>query len=298
MTETITHKQQDQEQQVAAAVELSGIDLARVALNQAREAAKTRSTSGSTRKSKRQPRASSLRRDGREPTGFAAVLQGLLADRAWDIPASGGGVLGQWPDIADAVTANLSGHVTAEAFNAEKGQLDLRPDSPAYATQLRLLSARIIAAANDAIGTQAVRTIRILAIGKSAVPEPRTTATAPAAAAGPEAPVRTRDMAPEGFHRALAAHHAVPRTRGVPLDIAEAAARQARVLRELSEWAFPDPEEHAADQQVPIEATVQLRRREFAATETAALHRARAERAQRAGAAVLLPQAVPLRTSA
>ncbi|MGW7328423.1 hypothetical protein ACWGIU_07380 [Streptomyces sp. NPDC054840] len=104
-------------------------------------------------------------------------------------------------------------------------------------------------------------------------------------------------MAAAGFHRALAAHQAVPRTRGVPRDIAEAAARQARVLRELSQWAFPDPE-HADDQPAPIDATVQQRRREFAATETAALNRARAERAQRSGVAVMLPQAAALRSSA
>ncbi|MFD6876990.1 MULTISPECIES: hypothetical protein [unclassified Streptomyces] len=50
--------------------------------------------------------------------------------------------------------------------------------------------------------------------------------------------------------------------------------------------------------QVVIDTTVLQRRREFAATETAALHRARAERAQQSGAAVLLPQAAPLRTTA
>lgn len=41
-----------------------------------------------------------MRRDGREPTGFAAVLQRLMADRAWDIPAAGGSILDQWPAIA------------------------------------------------------------------------------------------------------------------------------------------------------------------------------------------------------
>ncbi|MGW7440361.1 DciA family protein [Streptomyces sp. NPDC054849] len=298
MTETITHSQQDQEQPGTAAGELSGVDLARVALHQAREAAKARGALGGTRKAKRTTRTASVRRDGREVAGFGAVLQGLLADRAWDIPAAGGGILDQWPDIADAVTTNLSAHVTAAAFNAESGQLDLRPDSPAYATQLRLLNARIIAAANDQAGTQAVRTIRVLAVAQTSAPEPRTAAPAPAAAVGPEAPVRTRDMAPEGFHRALAAHQAVPRTREMALDTAAAAARQARVLRELSQWAFPDQEE-PADEPAPIDSAVLQRRREFAATETAALHRARAERAQQSGAAVILPQqSAPLRSTA
>ncbi|MCX4547182.1 hypothetical protein [Streptomyces sp. NBC_01565] len=168
----------------------------------------------------------------------------------------------------------------------------------AYATQLRLLNARIIAAANDVAGTQAVRTIRVLPVGQTTVPQPRPAASTSPAGAAPRVPVRTRDMAPEGFHRALAAHQTVPRTREMALDTAAAAARQARVLRELSQWAFPDQEE-PADEPAPIDSTVLQRRREFAATETAALHRARAERAQRSGAAVILPQQpAPLRSTA
>ncbi|WP_322888036.1 DciA family protein [Streptomyces solincola] len=81
------------------------------------------------------------------------MLQGLMADRAWDVPAAGGSILDQWPDIAAALSPKLASHVTAVAFHAETGQLDLRPDSPAYATQLRLISSRIVAAANDAVGT-------------------------------------------------------------------------------------------------------------------------------------------------
>ncbi|MEU4955669.1 DciA family protein [Streptomyces lavendulae] len=280
MTETITHnQQQDQEQPVPAAGELSGVDLARVALHQAREAAKARGASSGTRKTKRHVRTTSMRRDGREPAGFGAVLQGLLADRAWDIPTAGGSILAQWADIADAVTANLSAHVTAVALHAETGQLDLRPDSPAYATQLRLLSSRLIDAANTAAGAQAVRTIRVLAVGQTTMPEPRTAAAAPVAAAGPEAPLKTRDMAPAGFHRALAAHQAVPRTREVALDIAEAAKRQTQVLRELSQRAFPDPQELADEQPAPIDTAVIQRRRAAEAVRLRALHRARAERA-------------------
>lgn len=72
-----------------------------------------------------------------------------MADRAWDIEAAGGNILDQWPAIAAAVSPNLPAHVQAVAFHAESGQLDLRSDSPAYATQLRLLNTRIVAAAND-----------------------------------------------------------------------------------------------------------------------------------------------------
>jgi len=214
--------------------ELSGVDLARVALRAAREAAKARGDQPGTRKVKRPTRAAG-RRDGREPTGFAAVLQGLMADRAWDLPAAGGSILDQWPAIAAAVSPHLPEHVQAVAFHTQSGQLDLRPDSPAYATQLRLITARIIHAANDAAGSAAVRTVRVLPVGALA---PKTTTAASeqvpakACAAAAEAPVTgpetASETASEGYRRALAAHHVGKENRVVNPAIRAAAERQTR----------------------------------------------------------------------
>ncbi|MFD5098920.1 DciA family protein [Streptomyces albidochromogenes] len=276
MTETLNTTTSSSEQ---PAPELSGVDLARIALHQAREAAKARGESG-TRKAKRRIGAT-VRRDGREPTGFAAVLQGLMADRAWDVPAAGGSVLDQWPAIAASLSPKLAAHVQAVAFHAETGQLDLRPDSPAYATQLRLITSRIVAAANDAVGTQAVRTVRVLAVGATA-PVPREAVAAPTAAAAPEAPVKTRDMAPPGFHRPPTAHQAVPRVQHVSSGVTEAIERQNRAMRELSRRAFPDPEPDPDGGPSPLETARAQRRREADASHAAALRLARQERAARA----------------
>ncbi|MFI9587749.1 DciA family protein [Streptomyces sp. NPDC052236] len=71
-------------------------------------------------------------------------------------------------------------HVQAVTFHAETRQLDLCPDSPAYATQLRLIRSRIIRAANDAAGSEAVRTVRVLSVGATAALAPRVAGTAPA----------------------------------------------------------------------------------------------------------------------
>ncbi|WP_243762152.1 DciA family protein [Streptomyces sp. Tu 3180] len=213
-----------------------------------------------------------VKRDGREPTGVAAVLQDLMAERAWAIPAAGGSVLDRWLDIAVAVSSRLPEHVQAVAFHPESGQLDLRPDSPAYATQLRLISARIIATANQAVGTDVVRTIRVLAAG--AAPEPRRTEPAPQTAAAPQAPVKTRETACEGYHQALTAPQAARPDRLVDPAIAEAIESQTRALRQLSRHAFPDP----GDRPSPIEAARAQHRRQAAATEAAALRRARTER--------------------
>jgi hypothetical protein len=278
---------------------LSGVDLARVALQQARLAARS---NGGEAKAPRRRRATTTRRDGREPSGFAAVLAGLMADRAWELPAAGGSVLDRWPDIAAAVAPRLHHHVRAVAFHPKNGQLDLCPDSPAYATQLRLITARIVAAANEAAGTAVVCTVRVLAPG--AAPAPRTVPEAPAAArnapAAPAAPVKTREMGSAGFHEALAAHQAVVPASRVDPSIAQAVERQSAAMRALSRRAFPEPEEPAEDAPAPIEQARTERRRQADASHTAAVRRARAERAAREAGTVaaVTPERAALRTSA
>ncbi|MFD3937844.1 hypothetical protein ACFWSF_24115 [Streptomyces sp. NPDC058611] len=67
----------------------SGVDLARVALRAAREAAKK--TGARTAKSK--PRlARTVRRDGCAPMGLGEAFTALMAERGWDIPAAGAGL--------------------------------------------------------------------------------------------------------------------------------------------------------------------------------------------------------------
>ncbi|MFJ9634496.1 DciA family protein [Streptomyces sp. NPDC101175] len=204
--------------------------------SQAREAAKKHGNEA--RVPRRRSQQTPVRRDGRGPSGFAAVLQGLMADRAWELPAAGGTVLDRWPDIAAAISPQLPSHVSAVAYNPATRQLDLRPDSPAYATQLRLITARIIATANQKAGTDAVHTIRVLPAG--AAPPPRT--TQPSAAAVPEATVEPRRRpAPEGYHQVIAAHRSAAPASHIDPGIAEAVARQTRAMRELSARAFPEP---------------------------------------------------------
>ncbi|MFF4534230.1 DciA family protein [Streptomyces sp. NPDC001407] len=273
--------------------ELSGLDLARIALQQARLAAKNNGASEARAPRRRRPTA--VKRDGREPSGFAAVLAGLMTDRAWELPATGGSILDHWPDIAATIAPNLPHHVAAVAFHPETGQLDLRPDSPAYGTQLRLLSARIVAAANEAAGTQAVRSIRVLPVG--AVSQEHTVQSAPEAPAASEAPVKTRETTSPGYKAALAAHRSVAPARRVDPGIAAAVERQTAAMRELSRRAFPDAE--PADVPAPLEAVRLQRRRQAAATEAAALRRARAERAaRRSGTAAVVAQRAPLRSTA
>ncbi|WP_432068617.1 DciA family protein [Streptomyces sp. C10-9-1] len=189
----------------AAGVPGAGADLARIALHQARAAAKARGQA--TRAPQRRPRPNAALPDRRDPAGFATVLQHLMAERAWDMPAAGGTVLAQWPGIAAAVSPTLSAHVQATGYDPDTGRLDLRPDSPAYATQLRLLTARIIATANEHTGASAVRALRVLPPG-AVDATPAVDRPAPGAAAAPAGPVKTRETASAGYRLALDAHRA------------------------------------------------------------------------------------------
>ncbi|MFB7428739.1 DciA family protein [Streptomyces hydrogenans] len=237
----------------------SGLDLARIALHQARAAAKARGAQAGARAPRRRPRPNAALPDRRDPAGFAAVLQGLMAERAWDMPAAGGTVLAQWPEIAAAVSPTLPAHVQAIRHDPDTGRLDLRPDSPAYATQVRLLTARIIAAVNEHTGTQAVRTIKVLAPGAiDTTPPPVAERSAPAAAS----PVKTRAIASAGYQRALKAHLAALDPGHQRPD--GATTGDPSLIPEIAHAAF---------------AQVRAQERETAdAVRAAAIRRARAER--------------------
>ncbi|MFJ3505720.1 DciA family protein [Streptomyces sp. NPDC090135] len=181
--------------------EASGADLARIALHQAREAARRRGAQ--THAPRQSKRVTVQQRDRRDPIGFATVIQSLIAERAWDVPASGGSILDQWPDIAAAVAPNLAAHAIAVAFDSPTGRLDLRPDSPAYGTQLRLLTARIIDAANQQAGRSVVREVRILPAGAPAPVACSEHAVASRPVTGPVGPVKTRENASAGYRRTL-----------------------------------------------------------------------------------------------
>ncbi|MEV5567869.1 DUF721 domain-containing protein, partial [Streptomyces sp. NPDC052196] len=170
--------------------------------------------------------------------------------------------------------------------------------SSAWAMKTRLEQARVIEAANTSAGRTVVRTLRILPPG--ALPAAQSPDAEPAAASAPSGPVRVRETASDGYRRALAAHQEVVRPSRMDPGIAEAVERQTAAMRELSRRAFPEPPAVPDDAPAPINAAHLQRRREAAATEAAALRRARAERAARqAGTAALVPAApLPLRATA
>ncbi|MFF0170744.1 DciA family protein [Streptomyces prasinus] len=266
---------------------LSGVDLARVALQAARAAAKTRPADAAGGGAATRRVRPSRRTGGRDPITFAAAIDHLVAERAWEAPAAAGSVIDCWADIAP----ELVGKVKPVHYEPATRQLDLLPVSPAYATQLRLLGRQLIARINTKTGQETVKELRVLTPGNTAS-APADTGADREGSSNAKAPVKTREMACDGYRRALAAHQAVRPDRHVDPAIQEAIESQTRALRELSRRAFPDPE--SGDQPSPIEAARVQRRRDAAAGRAAALRRAQAQRAQKADgqSAAVQPPAV------
>ncbi|MFD3533342.1 DUF721 domain-containing protein [Streptomyces sp. NPDC058664] len=253
--------------------EVSGVDLARVALRAAMEAARK---NGTGQKAKKKPRAHvAVRRDGREPMGLGAAIGALVTERAWELPAAGASLRERW----EALAPELAGHVTAVSYDPDSGQLTVCPESSAWATKARMEQTRVIAAANKAAGRTVVHALRILPPGAVPAPGPADVAPTDPVPAAPTGEAKTRETACEGYRRALAAHQEVAVSSRVDPGIAEAVERQTAVMRELSRRAFPEPDVVPDDAPAPIEQARAQRRRQAAATEAAALRRARAERA-------------------
>jgi predicted nucleic acid-binding Zn ribbon protein len=273
--------------------EVSGVDLARVALRAAMEAARK---NGAGQKAKKKPRTvTAVRRDGREPLGLGAAIGALVTERAWELPAAGATLRERWAAIAP----ELAGHVAAVSYDPDFGRLTVCPESSAWATKARLEQTRVIAAANKAAGREVVRALRILPPG--AVPAPGPADVVPAdPAPAPTGPAKSRETACEGYRRALAAHQEAAVPSRVDPGIAEAVERQNRAMRELSRRAFPEIDVVADDAPAPIDQARTQRRREADVSHAAALRRARAERAAREAGTVaaVTPQRAPLRTSA
>ncbi|MEE1735475.1 DciA family protein [Streptomyces sp. BE147] len=254
----------------------TGADLARIALQSARAAAK----SAPQPKRTRTMTTRTQRSGGREPLPFADALSRMVAERGWATPAAAaataGSVIDQWPAIAP----ELTGKVEAVRFDATTRTLHLRPATPAYRTQLTLHQKQIITKVNDTVGPDTVRHLEIL---RPAALTPPSNARTPASAAAPQ-PVAVsgelpaRQEAPDGYREAIAAHRATwNRQQHTNPKIQKAAERQLRErLRE--------PEENFADGRQALEelrakAAAQQQVRPSEASRARALQRLAAERA-------------------
>jgi predicted nucleic acid-binding Zn ribbon protein len=137
--------------------ELTGPDLVRAALANARAAARAKGVAPGVPK-KRRPRPAESRSgsgaDARDPVPFGAAIRRLVAERGWEDTTTAAGVLANWdrlvgPEIAD--------HSRADSL--VDGVLVLVAESTAWATQLRLLTRTMQARLHDQVGEGVVTSI-------------------------------------------------------------------------------------------------------------------------------------------
>lgn len=140
-----------------------GIDMARRALTEAREAAKARGKSvGQGRASpgrvvRRRSAWSGPGPDSRDPQPFGRLTAMVSKQRGWSDKTAAGMVLGSWQSV---VGDDIAGH--ADPVSLTDGVLTIVAESTAWATQLRLMQRQIIQKIAAAVGHGIVTSVKIL----------------------------------------------------------------------------------------------------------------------------------------
>jgi predicted nucleic acid-binding Zn ribbon protein len=80
----------------------------------------------------------------------------LVNDRGWDKPAAEARVLGDWPSLVGPEIASKS-----KPVGLRDGELTLQAESTAWATQLRLLSGKLLGQLSSELGPGVVKKIRV-----------------------------------------------------------------------------------------------------------------------------------------
>jgi predicted nucleic acid-binding Zn ribbon protein len=142
---------------------LSGADLARAALDAAKQAARTRGRMPAKRRTgvtrttgRRRSGWSGARPDDRDPQPLGRLASRVVADRGWAERLSGGAVFGRW---AELVGPEVAQH--AAPVSLREGELTVQAVSTAWATQLRLLQRDLLARIAAGVGRGVVVRLRI-----------------------------------------------------------------------------------------------------------------------------------------
>ncbi|MFL0277997.1 DUF721 family protein [Mycobacterium sp. SMC-19] len=146
---------------------LTGMDLVRRTLAEAREAARSQGKDvGQGRRAplRRRPTGTGGGRrswsgpgpDRRDPQTLGAATRDLAQSRGWSAQVAEGTVLGQWRAV---VGDDIASHATPTRLS--DGVLSVAAESTAWATQLRLVQAQLLAKIAAAVGDGVVKTLKI-----------------------------------------------------------------------------------------------------------------------------------------
>lgn len=138
---------------------VAGPALARAALDAARAAGRafsSRPRAPGDGQAPRRRRWSAPGPDPRDPQPLGRLVSRLVADRGWEKPTAEARVLGAWETLVGAEMA-----AKCRPVSLHDGELTLQAESTAWATQLRLLSPKLLARLIGELGPGVVTRIRV-----------------------------------------------------------------------------------------------------------------------------------------
>lgn len=144
---------------------LKGMDLVRRTLEEARGAARSQGKDvGRGRNSPTPRRVAGRRRswsgpgpDVRDPQTLGAATRDLAKTRGWSTRVAEGAVFGQWNTV---VGEQIAAHATPTSLR--EGVLSVSAESTAWATQLRMVQAQLLAKIAAAVGDGVVTQLKIV----------------------------------------------------------------------------------------------------------------------------------------
>lgn len=160
----------------------SGADLARIALRQAKEAAR-RQGNQQAPKPKRTIRR--RRYDGRDPLSLGSIWKQWLVDNGWEEAADGGSLLNQWPSI---IGEDRAAHWHAVKYDETTKTLTVVCESDSWARMLSLVSRQLCDDVNRALKPGTLTTIKV----RKGVHRPASAPEPSAAEPAPSPPTRSQ----------------------------------------------------------------------------------------------------------
>jgi predicted nucleic acid-binding Zn ribbon protein len=137
----------------------SPLDLVREALARAKASARERGVVRDTKRSwsdSREPRFSGAHPDDRDPQRVGSEIDRMVADNGWKETAQVATVLACWDRL---VGPDLAAHCRPDRLSG--GELVLVAESTAWATQVRLMTAAILATLAGELGPTVVTSVRV-----------------------------------------------------------------------------------------------------------------------------------------
>ena len=137
--------------------EASDLRAATRAFQRARSSGVSSTGTSSGRASKKRSKPSGTRAGkSSDPTLMSTALTEFLSHQGWENDAARAGLFEHWREI---VGEDVAEHVHVESWS--DGQLVLRADSTAWATQVRLLTASLLERVRAALGPDVVENVHV-----------------------------------------------------------------------------------------------------------------------------------------